>query len=109
VTYRVATTEAQAAVMEQVAGKFESTNSAIQGMLSSLMAQLDPLQSRWAGAGGMSFTQVKVAWNDDMKKISRALTETADAVRTSGQNYTSTDDSAQQRVAATHQPVNLPL
>jgi WXG100 family type VII secretion target len=95
--------------MEQVASKFESTNSAIQGMLSSLMGQLEPLHSRWAGAGGMSFTQVKTAWGDDMKKISQALTETADAVRTSGQKYTSTDDSAQQRMAATHQPVNLPL
>jgi WXG100 family type VII secretion target len=95
--------------MEQVAGKFESTNSAIQGMLSSLMGQLESMQSRWVGAGGMSFTQVKTAWADDMKKISQALTETADAVRTSGLNYTGTDDSAQQRVAATHQPVNLPL
>lgn len=108
-TYRVSTTQAQAAVMEQVAGKFERTNSAIQGMLSSLMSQLEPLQSRWAGAGGLSFTQVKLAWQDDMKKISQALTETADAVRTSGLNYTSTDDTAQQRVAATHHSVNLPL
>jgi ESAT-6 family protein len=110
VTYRVATTEAQAAVMEQVAGKFDSTNSSIQGMLSSLMGELEPLASRWAGAGGMSFTQVKLAWEQDMKKISNALTETAGAVRTSGQNYTSTDDAAQQRVAATnHGGVNLPL
>ncbi len=108
-TYRVSTTEAEAAVLEQVAGKFERTNSAIQGMLSSLMSNLEPLQTRWAGSGGMSFTQVKIAWHDDLKKISQALTETADAIRSSGRNYTTTDNSAQQRVAATHQAVNLPL
>jgi WXG100 family type VII secretion target len=96
--------------MEQVAGKFEHTNSAIQSMLSSLMGELEPLQTRWAGAGGMSFGQVKQAWKDDMDKIGRALTETASAVRTSGQQYSSTDDAAQQRVAATNRGgVNLPL
>jgi WXG100 family type VII secretion target len=110
VTYRVSTTQAEAAVMAKVAGNFESTNSSIQSMLNSLMAELEPLQSRWAGAGGMSFTQVKLAWEQDMKKISQALSETANAIRSSGSNYTSTDEAAKQRVAATnHGGVNLPL
>jgi WXG100 family type VII secretion target len=96
--------------MEQVAGKFEHTNSALQSMLSSLMNQLEPLQSRFVGAGGSSFTQVKMAWNDDMQKINRALSETASAIRSSGQNYSSSDDAAQQRMAATNRGgVNLPL
>jgi WXG100 family type VII secretion target len=96
--------------MEQVSGKFESTNSALQSMLSSLMNQLEPLQSRFVGAGGTSFTQVKLAWNQDMQKINRALSETADAIRSSGRNYTSTDDATQQRIAATNTGgVNLPL
>jgi ESAT-6 family protein len=110
VTYRVSATEAQAAVMEQVAGRFEHTNSALQSMLSSLMGQLEPLQSRFVGAGGSSFTQVKQAWNEDMQKINRALSETATAIRESGRNYTTSDDAAQQRVAATNRGgVNLPL
>lgn len=109
-TYRVATTEAQAAVLEQVAVKFEQGNSSIQSMLSSLLNQLEPLQTRWAGAGGRSFTQVKLAWQQDMDKINRALSETANAVRSSGRNYTTTDDAAQQRVGAVHRGgLNLPL
>ena len=109
-TYRVSTTEAQAAVMEQVAGKFESTNNALQSMLSQLMNQLEPLQSKFVGAGGTSFTQVKLAWNEDMQKINRALSETASAIRTSGRNYTSSDEATQQRFAATNTGgVNLPL
>ena len=109
VNYRVATTEAQAAVMEQVAGKFEATNSSLQSMLNGLMSQLEVMQSKWVGAGGLSFTQVKQQWQEDMQKMNRALSETATAVRTSGQQYTSTDESAQQRVAATNTGVNLPL
>ena len=96
--------------MEQVAGRFEQTNSALQSMLSSLMNQLEPLQSRFVGAGGSSFTQVKLAWHEDMEKINRALSETATAIRSSGQNYSTTDDATQQRVAATNRGgVNLPL
>jgi WXG100 family type VII secretion target len=109
VNYRV-TTEAQAAVMAQVANKFEQTNSTLQSMLSQLMNQLEPLQSRFVGAGGTSFTQVKVAWNQDMQKINRALSETATAIRTSGQNYTASDDATNQRFAATNTGgLNLPL
>ncbi len=96
--------------MEQVAAKFEQGNSSIQSMLSSLLANLEPLQTRWAGAGGRSFTQVKLAWQEDMNKINRALSETATAVRSSGQQYTSTDEAAQSRVAAVHSGgMNLPL
>lgn len=110
VTYRVSTTEAEAAVMEQVAGRFERTNSALQSMLSSLMNNLEPMQSRFVGAGGSSFTQVKLTWQQDMEKINRALSETASAIRSSGQNYTSSDQAAQQRVAATNRGgVSLPL
>lgn len=109
VTYRVTTTQAQAAEMERVATKFEGANSSIQSMLSGLMSQLEVLQTQWVGAGGMSFQQVKTEWNDNMQKINRALSETATAVRTSGQQYTSTDEAAQQKVAATNRGVNLPL
>jgi WXG100 family type VII secretion target len=109
VTYRVTTTEAQAAVMAKAAGQFEQVNSSIQSMMSGLMNQLAPLQSRWVGAGGTSFTNVKVQFDDDMKKISQALSETAEAIRTSGQQYTVSDDTTQQRMTAANHGVSLPL
>lgn len=105
----MSTTQAQAAVMEQVAGRFESTNSSLQSMLSSLMGELEVLQAKWVGAGGLSFTQVKLAWEEDARKINSALLETATAVRTSGRNYAVTDDQAQQRVSATNRGISLPL
>lgn len=96
--------------MQQVATKFDNGNAAIQSMLTSLLNQLEPLQTRWAGAGGRSFTQVKLAWQEDMRKINQALSETASAIRTSGQQYTSTDEAAQQRVSAVNRGgINLPL
>ena len=108
-TIGVAETQAEAAVMEATASKFESVNDSLQQMLSRLMAELEVLQTAWRGAGGRSFTQVKEAWAADQAKISRALQETASAIRSSGQHYSASDSEAASRVAATNRGVNLPL
>jgi WXG100 family type VII secretion target len=110
VTFRVAQTQAQAQVMETTASKFETVNTQLQQMLSTLLSNLEQLQSKWVGAGGTSFTAVKNQWVEDQGKIQRALLETATAIRSSGQNYTVTDDQAQSRVSATNSGgIQLPL
>jgi WXG100 family type VII secretion target len=109
VTFGVANTRAEAAVMESTASKFESVNDSLQGMLRRLMSELEVLQTAWVGSGGRSFTQVKEAWAADQERIQRALLETATAIRSSGQQYTASDTEAASRVAATNRGVNLPL
>jgi WXG100 family type VII secretion target len=105
----VADTTAQAAVMESAAGKFEDSNTQLQQMLTSLLAELSALQTAWRGAGGAAFEQVKQRWEEDQRKLQQALTETADAIRTAGRGYTSTDTAAADRVGATHGGHQLPL
>jgi WXG100 family type VII secretion target len=96
--------------MESAASKFETVNSQLQHMLSTMLANLEHLQSKWVGAGGTSFTAVKNQWADDQGRIQKALLETATAIRSSGQNYTVTDDQAQSRVSATNRGgISLPL
>ena len=91
-------TQSEAAVMEQAAAKFEQTNEQLQQMLNGLMTELSVLESAWQGSGGTSFTQVKVQWSNDQAAIQRALAETAQAIRTAGQNYTATDTEASSRM-----------
>jgi WXG100 family type VII secretion target len=95
-------TQAQAAVMESTAHKFETTNDSLQTMLKRLMDELSVLQSAWQGSGGRSFEQVKIAWEADQKKLQLALRETATAIRTSGKQYTATDDEASGRMKNIH-------
>ena len=95
------TTQAQAAVMEQTAVKFEQVNANLQQMLSRLITELEVLRSGWQGRGGRSFDQVKHRWIEDQKKIHRALEDTADAIRRSGRGYTATDDAAAGRFHGT--------
>lgn len=96
--------------MRQTADKFETVNQQLQQMLSSLLSQLEVLQTAWRGAGGRSFEQVKQQWAQDQATIQRALQETASAIRTAGQQYDATDSSAASRIAATNRGgIQLPL
>ncbi len=109
-TSGVSQTQAEAAVMEQTATKFESVDQSLQSMLSSLMGQLEVLQSAWRGAGGRSFEQVKQQWSQNQEQIHRALRETATAIRTSGQQYDASDTEASSRMNATNAGgMTLPL
>ena len=108
-TSGVSQTQAEAAVMQSTATKFEEVDQSLQSMLSSLMSELEGLQQSWRGAGGRSFEQVKQQWAADQAKLGRALRETAGAIRTSGQQYDASDSEAASRVANTNRGIQLPL
>lgn len=108
-TSGVSQTQADTAVMEQTAARFEQVDQELHSMLSGLMAQLEVLQQAWRGAGGRSFEQVKQQWALDQRRLQEALRETAAAVRTSGQGYGTTDMAASERVSRANRPIELPL
>ncbi len=96
-TIGVPTTQAQAAVMQGTADRFDQVNQSLQTMLKTLLGELEGLRGQWDGAGGRSFEQVTTAWSDDQSELHRLLAETAGAIRTSGRNYSATDMSAADR------------
>ena len=102
-------TQAQAAVLESTAKKFEQTNHELEGMLTRLLGELDVLRTAWQGRGGRTFDEVKRAWAEDQRALHRALGETAEAVRTAGRSYATSDTDAADRVAASHRGLSLPL
>jgi WXG100 family type VII secretion target len=107
VTRQVSTTQAQAAVMEQVAARFDDVQQSIQTTLNSLMREVESVRSAWQGRGAATFEQVSVAWADDQRRMLRALAETATAIRTAGRFYTATDDEVASRMNVG--TVTLPL
>ena len=99
------TTQAEAAVMERVAGAFEDAHRSLQTTLTNLMREVESVRQAWQGRGGASFEQVSLAWAEDQRRLLRALEETAGAIRTAGRVYTTTDDEAASRMRT----VSLPL
>lgn len=95
--------------MESTASKFEQVQEGLDSMLSRLLGELEILQTHFVGRAGTSFTQVKQAYQENQKKLSAALGETASAIRSSGTTYTSTDDEAASKVGGINTSVSLPL
>jgi len=104
-------TQAELSVMESTAQKFEQTNQHLQRRLDQLMQELAVLQKEWQGSGGRSFDQVKQAWHADQETINRALGATAEAIRTSGRSYATTDTTVADRFTSggTGGGLKLPL
>lgn len=105
----MAKTQAESAVMAATATKFENTNSSLQSMLTSLMNELAVMQGSWEGAGARSFEQVRQEWARNQQQLSRALAETAEAIRTSGTSYAASDSETASRVARAGGQIDLPL
>lgn len=103
----VSSTQAEAAVMAQVAAKFDDVQQSLRASLSNLMREVQSVEREFQGLGGTSFQQVVTAWGQDQERLLRALGETANAIRTAGKIYTATDDVAADRLKIPN--VTLPL
>ena len=96
--------------MQVTAKRFDDINTSLEGMLRSLLSELEGLGSQWTGAGGRSFGQVKQQWEASQRQIHRNLAETADAVRTAGHSYAATDTDVAGRMGPIGNNVNpLPI
>ena len=102
-------TEAEAAVLERTAARFDQVDRDLEAVLKGLISQLEVVRDAWQGAGGRSFEQVKTQWAEDQAAIHRTLAETAAALRAAGRGYDAADDLAASRIAATHRAIQLPL
>ena len=96
--------------MQSTAAKFDSANQQLTSMLNNLMSELSVLQSAWKGLAAGEFEKVKTQYSADLTQLNKALAETAEAIRTSGANYDSTDSAAAARVGKSGGGgFNLPL
>lgn len=103
-------TEATAADMAKAAADFERANEHLTSMLNKLMGRLSHLQTAWVGGGGRAFHHVKNQYQQDLAQLNKALAETAEAIRTSGASYDSTDSSAASTITkAGGGGISLPL
>jgi WXG100 family type VII secretion target len=80
--------------LDAAAKRFEDVDSELQGMLKTLLNQLESMRQEWQGAGGRSFESVKSAWTQDLQTLNSNLLETAAGIRSSGRNYDASDSAA---------------
>jgi WXG100 family type VII secretion target len=90
-------TQTDLALMEQTANQFETVAAALQTMLQTVRQKVVSLQAAWVGRGASSFQQVMDEWTRDQDSINRLLGQTAELIRSSGQEYSTTDTDAASR------------
>jgi WXG100 family type VII secretion target len=96
--------------MASTATKFDNVNTGLQSMLKTLMSELSTLSGSWKGLGAMEFEKVKHQYQSDLQALNRALSDTAEAIRTSGRSYDASDTNAATRVTKSgggHPPLPL--
>jgi len=96
--------------MARVSASFDQVNTDLTDTLNKLIGKLARLQTAWVGSGGRAFESVKNQYEQDLKQLNKALADTAEAIRTSGVSYDTTDSTAASQVAKSGGGgVSLPL
>ncbi|MCP2260205.1 WXG100 family type VII secretion target [Streptoalloteichus tenebrarius] len=73
--------------MRQAGVDVLNTNSDIQGSLSSLRGQIEPLAAAWKGDAAAAFHKLIERWQHDADKLNNALSDIADMMGASSQEY----------------------
>lgn len=101
VTPKLAQLQAVTNDLRVAAGKADDVAAEITGNLKTLLAGLAPLESGFKGGAGSTFQQVQLSIEQNLVKITDALLEVAEGVRTSGADFDVQDSEAQSLVSKT--------
>jgi WXG100 family type VII secretion target len=87
-------TQVDAAILAQVAGRFEQVRDELKNKLTTLRGIVDGVRGDWQGSGGASFQNVTQAWHQRQDDLIRVLTETAQGIRGAGTHFASSNEEA---------------
>lgn len=87
------------AQLRQAEGNIYSCYADIAGMVSTLMAQLEPSKSQWRGATATAFHEVWTRWEGDMQKIAAALMDLGHKVGRASGSYQLTEVTQRQNAS----------
>jgi WXG100 family type VII secretion target len=97
----------QTAQMQQAASKVDDVNTEVRSQLSSLQSQVEAVQAHWTGQAASTFQALMLRYNEDAQKLSQALTDISEQIRTSGQTYAAQDEAANDSVKTAGSGLNL--
>ena len=97
----------QTAQMAQAATKVDDVNSEVRAKLANLQSAVEAVQAHWQGSAASTFQALMVRYHEDATKLSQALTDISEQIRTSGTQYQSQDESGQQAVSQAGRSLNM--
>ncbi|NUP48547.1 MAG: WXG100 family type VII secretion target [Catenulispora sp.] len=79
-------------VMAQAAVHVGTVNEEIAVLLSTLLAQLEPIAATWKGAASSAFQQLHQRWNADARKLNGALGGIAESLSGTHRRYSAAEE-----------------
>lgn len=73
--------------MQQASQHVDNVNQQIQGQLSKLMQELQPLATAWQGQAAGSFQSLHARWNENAQRLNEALRGISEDLARSQQTY----------------------
>lgn len=92
--------QADTAQMTSAAMEAGTTAEGLDLMLKNLMDNLSPLLVAWRGSGGTTFQNVRLAVEEEMKTLNRALHSIGEDMGLSSTDYLNADDEVAEAMAA---------
>ncbi|MEU5842961.1 WXG100 family type VII secretion target [Rhodococcus sp. NPDC047139] len=80
------------ATMEVVAGQLQESRAELDAILGRLTGVVQSAPSVWRSRSAEQFAGIMERWNVNHTKLSTALDELAEAVRTSGRSYAAAEE-----------------
>jgi WXG100 family type VII secretion target len=77
--------------MRASASKFANEASNLEGMLSTLKAEIETLSGTWKGAAQMQFAELMDKWNRDVQDITDVLNTISQHLNQAAQGYEDAD------------------
>lgn len=81
--------------MQQTAQRIEDVAANINGQLSQLQSQIEPLASAWQGMAQQAFMQLMERWREDVTKLNQALSSIAEMMGGAAKKYDATEQAQQ--------------
>jgi WXG100 family type VII secretion target len=92
--------------MQAAARHVVDVNNSVQGQLSALHNQLEPLAGAWQGQAAAAFQTLMERWNKDARDLNNALSEIGEQIRESGTTYQQADDTEHQNYSRISQALD---
>lgn len=90
---------ANTAMLQKADSDIQSCHSDINGYVSTLTTQLEPLKTQWKGSAATAFNGVWARWESDMQKINKALLDLGGKVGLASGHYKQSDSTQQQEIS----------
>lgn len=93
-------TQAETGQMTSAAIEAGTVAEGLDLLLRNLMDNLEPLMAAWKGMGGTRFQEIKLAVQDEMQTLNRALKSIGEDMGLSSADYAAADEEIAETIAA---------